>query len=157
MDQCKGSSRTVGEITLETPIILTPESTVESACKMMAEKKVDSVLVVDKSGDGARPEVLRHPNIVGIVTSRDVVYRLLAKGCDAKKTTLKDVMTSPVKVMEPSTTLYRVALTMNEHDFRQVPVMDSHRIMGVATSRNINMTIIKDIIGDIKVMATIFR
>jgi CBS domain-containing protein len=123
----------------------------------MTEKGVDSVLVVDKSGDGSKPEVLRHPNIVGIMTVKDVVNRVVAKGRDPSKTKVSDVMTSPVKMVEPTTTLYSVALLMNQSDFRQVPVMDKYKIRGIITSRVINMSIITDIIDDIKLMATIFR
>ena len=81
-----GSSKTVGELELGGVVEVTPQSTVLDACKLMAEKGIDSVLVLDRSGTGVKPEALRKPNIRGIVTVKDVTYKVIAKEADPSKT-----------------------------------------------------------------------
>jgi len=153
-----GSSRTVGEVELNEAIQVMASSSVLDACKAMAERNGECVLVVDTSGAyGARPEVLSRPEILGILTVKDVVNRVMAKGKDPAYTKVSDVMTKPVHSVDVSTTLYKVAYLINQNDFRQIPVVDKYAIKGIVTSRIINMAIIKDIVEEIKLVVTIFR
>jgi CBS domain-containing protein len=150
------ASKTVGELQLMEAIVVSPQTSILDACKLMTEKNVDSVLIVDKSGAGVKPEYLRRPDIVGIVSVKDVVNRVVAKGLDPSKLPVSKVMTHPVHTIAPSTSLYKVAVLVNQKGFRQVPVVDSEKINGIATSNLVNTSIIRDIIEKMKRMATIF-
>ncbi|MBD3387954.1 MAG: CBS domain-containing protein [Candidatus Altiarchaeales archaeon] len=149
--------RTVGEVNLNKVVLVSSQTSIFDACKHMAEKNVDSVLVVDKSGDGAKPEFLVRPLIKGILTSKDIVLKVISQDVDLKKTPVSSVMTSPVRTIESDASLYKVASFMNKNDFRQMPVVSPEEIRGMATSSRVNMVILESIITDIKLMASLFR
>jgi len=151
------STKTLRSIKLKEPVIVSPQATVLDAAVLMAEKNSDSVLVVGMTGDTSTPTALKRPLILGIVTVKDAVNRVMAKGLDPSKTIVSKVMTSPVTTVTPETSLYRVVLLMNQNNFRQVPVLESDRVIGTVTSSMINTSIMSDIIEDIKLIATIFR
>lgn len=153
----RGRIRTIGELKLKEAVIIKPQTSVFEAVKMMAAKNIDSALIVDESGDGVTPDVLRRTQISGILTSKDIINKVLAKGLDLSKTQVSSVMTKPVKSVEDNASLYKVASFMNNNDYRQMPVVDKGGIKGMITMRNVNMSIISGILEDIKLMASIFR
>ena len=157
MEAGAAGSKTVGELKLMEAIVVPPHTTVLEASRLMTERNVDSVLVVDKSGDGVKPAYMRRPEIVGIVSVKDVVNRVVAKGLDPSKVEVSKVMSHPVNTIDPSTSVYKVAVMVNQQGFRQVPVLDSEKIRGIATSEVLNAFIAKDIIESLKAMATIFK
>ncbi len=99
-------------------------TTVSSAASLMASKNVGAILVVD----GAR--------LVGILSERDVVFRVVAKGLDAKTTLLAEVMTTEPKTLEPGRSYGHALLLMQENGFRHVPVVENGRPIGIVSSRN---------------------
>ncbi len=101
-----------------------PNATVSSAAKLMAGKNVGAVLVVE----GER--------LLGIFSERDVVFRVIAKGLDAKATLLSEVMTVDPKTLEPGKTYGHALLLMQENGFRHVPVVENGKPIGIISSRN---------------------
>lgn len=101
-----------------------PAATVSSASRLMAEKNVGAILVVED-------ELL-----VGIFTERDAVFRVIAKGLDPRVTTLVDVMTAAPKTLGPAASYGHALLLMHENSFRHIPVIDSGRLVGIVSSRN---------------------
>ena len=101
-----------------------PETTVSNAAKLMAHKNVGAVLVVE----GER--------LVGICSERDVVFRVIAQGLDAKITKLTEVMTKEPKTLEPGRSYGHALLLMQENGFRHVPVVENGRPIGIVSSRN---------------------
>ena len=72
---------------------------------------------------GALP-VMRDGKIAGIISERDVVYRLAEKGHDALDMTVGDIMTSPAITVEPSTLIDDALALMTKRRFRHFPVVD---------------------------------
>lgn len=101
-----------------------PETTVSAAAKLMAHKNVGAVLVVENE------------RLVGIFSERDVVFRVIAQGLEAKTTTLTEVMTAAPKTLEPGKTYGHALLLMQENGFRHVPVVENGRPIGIVSSRN---------------------
>jgi CBS domain-containing protein len=101
-----------------------PETTVSTAAELMAKKKVSAVLVVD---DG---------RLVGIFTERDAVYRVIAKGRDARATRLAEVMTRDPITVAPEESFGYAMLMMHEHGFRHAPVIENERPVGIVSARN---------------------
>lgn len=101
-----------------------PETTVSNAAKLMAHKNVGAVLVIE----GER--------LVGIFSERDVVFRVIAQGLDAKVTKLSEVMTKEPKTLEPGRSYGHALLLMQENGFRHVPVVENGRPIGIVSSRN---------------------
>jgi CBS domain-containing protein len=101
-----------------------PETTVSAAARLMADKNVGAIMVVDND------------HLVGIFSERDAVFRVIAQGRDSKNTTLADVMTVDPKSLEPGKTYGHALLLMQENGFRHVPVVENGRPIGIISSRN---------------------
>ena len=101
-----------------------PQTTVSDAARLMASKNAGAILV------------LANDSLVGIFTERDVVFRVIAKGLDAKTTQLSQVMTAAPKTLGPGKSYGHALLLMQENGFRHVPVVENGRAIGIISSRN---------------------
>lgn len=72
---------------------------------------------------GALP-VLRDGKVVGIVSERDVIYRLADKGRECLDLPVGEIMTSPAITVEPSTTVDEALGMMTRRRFRHFPVVE---------------------------------
>lgn len=88
------------------------DASVASAVTVMSEMNYGAVVIV--SAD-QKP--------IGIVTERDFMRRLLAKGLDPAQTSLRDIMTSDLKVAKPEDELLDWLRQMSNDRFRHVPVV----------------------------------
>jgi CBS domain-containing protein len=106
-------------------ILLAPtDTTVSKAAKLMAKKNVGAVMVVE----GQR--------LVGIFTERDAVFRVMAEGRDASRTSLADVMTASPQTASPNESFGHALLMMYENGFRHVPVIENGVPVGIVSARN---------------------
>lgn len=71
---------------------------------------------------GALP-VLRDGKVVGIVSERDVIYRLADHGGTCLDLPVEQIMTSPAVTVEPSTTIDEALSLMTRRRFRHFPVV----------------------------------
>jgi CBS domain-containing protein len=72
---------------------------------------------------GALP-VLRDGRVVGIVSERDVIYRLADRGKECLDVAVEDIMTSPAVTVEPATTVDEALGMMTRRRFRHFPVVE---------------------------------
>jgi len=72
---------------------------------------------------GALP-VLREGRVVGIVSERDVIYRLADRGKECLDVAVEDIMTSPAVTVEPGTTVDEALGMMTRRRFRHFPVVE---------------------------------
>lgn len=105
-------------------LIAPPETTVSKAAKLMANKNVGAVMVVEKEC------------LVGIFTERDAVFRVIARGLGAQTTRLADVMTTAPQTVDPDKTFGYALLLMHENGFRHVPVIENGKPVGIVSARN---------------------
>ena len=63
--------------------------------------------------------------LVGVITDRDIVCRVVAKGKDPSAATAGEFMTQPAVVVKEETTLEEVMNIMEKHQIRRVPVVDA--------------------------------
>ena len=63
--------------------------------------------------------------LIGVVTDRDIVVRVVAKGKNPSAVTAAECMTEPVVVVTEDTTLEDVMSVMEENQIRRVPVVDA--------------------------------
>jgi CBS domain-containing protein len=101
-----------------------PETTVSNAAKLMAERKVGAIMVVDERG------------LVGIFTERDAVFRVIARDLDSQTTRLIDVMTKEPIAIRPDNSFGYALLVMHENGFRHVPVIEDGKLIGVVSARS---------------------
>lgn len=113
-----------------------PETTVSNAARLMADKNVGAVMVVENE------------RLVGIFTERDAVFRVIAQGRDVKTTPLTDVMTAAPKTLDPGKSYGHALLLMQENGFRHVPVIENGRPIGIISSRNAMDPDLEDFISE---------
>jgi CBS domain-containing protein len=99
------------------------ETTVSKAAKLMANKNVGAVMVVEEE------------RLVGIFTERDAVFRVIARGLDAQTTRLADVMTTAPRTVGPDKTFGYALLMMRENGFRHMPVIEDGKPVGIVSAR----------------------
>ncbi len=103
-----------------------PESTVAEAIRLMLKRRVGAVVVVDAN------------RVVGIFTERDVLKKLALSGRDPEKVPVGELMTTPVETASLQTSPGDALVSMLEHHFRHLPVVDSSgRLRGVLSRRNL--------------------
>ncbi|MFO8127138.1 CBS domain-containing protein [Yoonia sp.] len=105
------------------PLARSPQTTVFDAVSAMSEKNYGSVIVIDDE-----------QKVVGVVTERDVMNKLVGKGLDAKKTLLSDIMTENPRLARETDDLVDWLRIMSNERFRRLPVVDDDgRIKAVFT------------------------
>ena len=103
-----------------------PESTVAETIRLMLARRVAAVVVVDAN------------RVVGIFTERDVLKKLALSGRDPEKVPVRELMTTPVETASPQSSPGDALVSMLEHHFRHLPVVDSSgRLRGVLSIRNL--------------------
>ena len=117
--------RTLRTIVAGRPALVAPRtSTVAEAARVMKQRDVGSLLVVD----GTR--------LVGIFTERDVAFRVVAAGLDPDATTLREVMTRRPLTIGPEQPFGYALALMHEKGFRHLPVLDRGKVVGLVSARS---------------------
>lgn len=109
----------VREIMTREPSTLAPASTIGEAATIMRQDDCGSVPIVD----GGR--------LVGIITDRDIVVRVLAGGKDPKTTRVSDAMTADPVTVGPDSSVDDAQKVMAEHQVRRLPVVEDGRLVGL--------------------------
>jgi len=98
-----------------------PAASVYEAVKLMAEKNVGALLVVE------------HGKVVGIVSERDYARKVVLLARSSKDTPLRDIMSSPVMYVHPEQTVDECMVLMTENRLRHLPVMDGDQLVGLVS------------------------
>lgn len=101
------------------------ELTVTDAAKVMSESKTDSVLVFENEA------------VVGIITDKDIISGVVAKGIDPTKVTVKEITHKPVIKIHKDSKVKDAIDLMNKHDIRRLIVEDDKRPIGVISRKKI--------------------
>jgi CBS domain-containing protein len=102
-------------------VTLTGAATVLDASRLMTERGIGAVLVVD---DGA---------LAGIFTERDVLRRVVAERRDPAITPLREVMTGSVMTCTPQTTFEECRAVMTARRIRHLPVIGADGLCGIVS------------------------
>jgi CBS domain-containing protein len=95
----------------------------ESSLREIADKMEDDDV-------GSIP-VLENGRLIGLVTDRDIVCRVIAEGLDTRTTTARQAMTEDVVTCTPDESLMEAIHKMAEHQIRRLPICDpSGRLQG---------------------------
>jgi len=105
---------------------LGPQASVWDAACVMTRANCGSVLIMEP------PD-----RLLGIVTERDLMTRVLAKARNATTTTVSEVMTPNPRCVPPETLVSDAVLIMIERGFRHLPVVaPGNKILGVFSVRD---------------------
>ena len=100
---------------------------VQEVAKIMDSKDVGSVLVLDKeSGE-----------IAGIVTERDIVKKVVAKGVDGSSYLVKGIMSFPLLTIDSHKTIFEAGDYMDQKKVRHLAVTESGKGVGVISVRDL--------------------
>jgi CBS domain-containing protein len=103
-----------------------PQSTVREAACAMTRAHCGSVLVMEP------PDKL-----LGILTERDLMTRVLAKSVDPEKTAVREMMTPNPLCVPPETPVSDAVVIMLEKGFRHLPIVGAgNKILGVFSIRD---------------------
>jgi CBS domain-containing protein len=100
-------------------ISVTPDTPVFDALKVMAEKGIGAVLV------------LQAGKVVGIMSERDYARKVILQGRSSQATPVRDIMTERVMYARPEQTVPQCMALMTDKRIRHLPVMDGDRLIGV--------------------------
>jgi CBS domain-containing protein len=106
-------------------VTIGPNEPVQTAARLMKQENIGCLIVVD----GRDP--------VGMVTERDFLTKILAEGRPYHAIKVKDVMSSPLMTISPSTSVFVAAEKMVELGVRRFPIMDEDKILGVITESDL--------------------
>ena len=107
-------------------VTISPEVTLRDATYLMEKKSTSSLVVMD---DG---------RIEGILTSRDVIQRVVARGLDPSEVTVGEIATHPVIVLKPETFLGEAIKVMLQRKIKKIPLVDDGgRLMGLVSLSDI--------------------
>ncbi|MBT8333461.1 MAG: CBS domain-containing protein [Desulfobacterales bacterium] len=98
---------------------VSPDTTVFEALKLMAEKEIGAVLVLEGK------------KIVGIMSERDYARKVILLGKASKQTSVKEIMSSGVVHTNPDVNVEKCLSLMTKHKFRYLPVMEQDRLVGI--------------------------
>jgi CBS domain-containing protein len=105
------------------PLTFSPEASVKEAVAAMTHRRFGAVIVTDKD-----------ERVVGVVTERDVMTKLVNEGRDAAATKLSDIMTEDPRVARETDDVVDWLRIMSNDRFRRLPVVDDEgRIKAVFT------------------------
>ena len=98
------------------------EASVLDALKLMAEKEIGALMVVDKKD-----------KVVGIITERDYARKIILKGKTSLETRVKEIMTPSDKMytVKPDTPVEDCMVLMTGKHIRHVPVFDGGKFVGL--------------------------
>jgi CBS domain-containing protein len=110
-----------------------PLASVFDAAKMMNEHRVGALLV---QIDGF---------LVGIVTERDYINRVILDHAASQRTHVSEIMTRDVITVGRDEQLLRCIELMREHHFRHLPVVDDGRPVGIISLRDLFLTVMQEV------------
>jgi CBS domain-containing protein len=108
----------------QTLVTLAPQTTVREAAKLMTERKIGAIMVVESG------------RLVGIFSERDVLGRV-ARGLDPDKTSLRETMTANPITVAPDDPPAAALELMAQRGFRHLPVVEGERIVGMVSIRDL--------------------
>jgi len=98
---------------------VSPEASVLDAMRLMAEKEIGALLVMEDA------------ELVGVISERDYARQVILKGRASSDTPVRQIMTSRVVYVSPAQTVEECLALMTDKRVRHLPVMESDAVVGV--------------------------
>ncbi len=100
---------------------VSPEASVYEAIEMMSEKHIGALLVISDS------------RLVGAISERDYARKVILQGKSSRKTSVGEIMASPVISVRPEATIEECMRTMTDHRIRHLPIVDGEAVLGIVS------------------------
>ena len=115
----------VSKYTNHQMVVVASNFKVSDAAKVMTESKVDSILVFEDD------------DVIGIVTQKDILSDVVAKGKDPTKITIKEIMHKPIISIDKDAKVKEAIALMSKHDIRRLIVRNEKRPVGIISQKMI--------------------
>jgi len=106
-------------------ITIEKDSSVLKAAKIMSEKSIGSIVVIDEG----KP--------IGIATERDILQKVVSKGLNASKVKMEDIMTKNLITVKGNTPIINAIRIMEKKKVRRLLVMERGKLVGIVTQRDL--------------------
>lgn len=121
-----GGGQTVREVMTPHPQTVTSNDDLHRVAKLMVERDCGALPVVDNN------------SVVGMITDRDIVVRVIAQGKNPLQSKVVDAMTKGVQTVRDTDSLDRVMQVMSQNKVRRVPVVDDqNRVVGIVAQADL--------------------
>ncbi len=100
---------------------ITSDSSVHEALKLMADKEVGALLVMDEG------------KVAGIISERDYARKVMLTGKSSLETPVRDIMTEKVICVRPDQTIEECMALMTDKRIRHLPVIKGDKVTGVVS------------------------
>ena len=108
-----------------------PDAAVIDAIRLMAEKGIGAVLVMDG------------PRLVGILSERDYARKVVLQGRSSKDTPVRAIMTAEVVTVAPGDSIDHCMQLVTDRRIRHLPVLDGGAVVGVLSIGDLVKTVIE--------------
>ncbi|MEM3578723.1 MAG: CBS domain-containing protein [Candidatus Bathyarchaeia archaeon] len=115
----------VEDVMVREVITIDENATVKEAAEVMNKFEIGCLIAVRKG------------KAVGIITERDLLKRVVAEAKDVNKTKVKDVMSSPLVVVEPNLELEEAVKLMFQMKIKKLPIVEGKRLVGLVSLTDI--------------------
>ena len=96
----------------------------------------DAIRLMDEKNVGALP-VVDNKTLVGIVSERDYIRKVIVKERSSKDTPVNDIMTKQVLTVSPSNSVTECMQIMTERRVRHLPVLEGTKLVGILSMRDV--------------------
>jgi len=117
-------------------IVTGPDVELSDTIRTLLENKISGMPVNDSRGD-----------MIGIITEKDILNFVFSGNLRNSK--VKDAMTKNVTSFPPDTDIDTIALAISEHHFRRVPIVESGRVVGIISRRDILRQVLKHVLAEV--------
>jgi CBS domain-containing protein len=127
------NDRHIRDIMTADPVCVSEGDSIREVARIMAREDTGVVPVVDGK------------KIIGMITDRDIVVRLVAEGRDPSNAHVNEAMTKNVRAVRENDTLNDALNVMSSAQVRRVPVVnDRNEIVGIVSMKDVADTGNKD-------------
>lgn len=107
------------------PVSVPPDTTVNEALRIMAEKNIGSVMVLENG------------QYRGIVTERDYSRKVVLKGKSSTDTKVSEIMSTDLPSVKPSDSIEHCMELMTNLNIRYMPVFENSQISGIISMSDV--------------------
>lgn len=109
---------------------VSPETSVEDAAKTMSQRRIGALLV--KRGD----------ELLGILTERDILNKIVAQGLQAADVSVAEIMVKEVVVIDQRRTVREAMQVVTERKLRHLPVVKDGQLVGILSGGDLTRSIV---------------
>ena len=107
-------------------VMVEPKTTVLDTAILMKKRKIGNVIIVEND----QP--------LGILTESDIIKKVVAEGKNPQEIIVRNIMTTPLIVIDPYASLEKAMETMGKCNIRRLPVTEKDKLIGIITQKDIS-------------------